>query len=382
MNVFFLSLDLFSIGGIQRYSRYVLQSLARASNVGRVTVASLAPPAWDGGFGDIRVDLTGGRSPLRKLMFVPAALRAMRSARPSLMICDHINIAPIAWVFGAITGTPYVLNVYAIDVWGPLPWLRRRALLAASRIVSDCEFTRDYLENGYPQLVGRITVVPDCVDTNRFTANPIRSTNTPPIILTVARLSDARSKGHDVVLRALGTLHRRGIDARYVIAGDGPGRARLEALAADLGVEASVTFLGAVEEAALPDVYRSCDVFALVSAFDTATGQGEGVPLVVLEAQACGKPVVTSRCDGSAESIVDGETGLLVDPADVSAVAERLALLLQDGDLRERMGAAARRLAERRFAVPVFDAAFGAIVDSFAAPAPETVALPSEAAIR
>ena len=82
--------------------------------------------------------------------------------------------------------------------------------------------------------------------------------------------------------------------------------------------------------------------------------EGEGIPLVVLEAQASGKPVVTSRLDGSAESIVDGETGFLVDPHDTAEVASALRRLLTEPEVAARMGAAARRLAAERFSYERF----------------------------
>jgi len=104
----------------------------------------------------------------------------------------------------------------------------------------------------------------------------------------------------------------------------------------------------------LPAVYARCDVFALVSLFSLARPpQGEGVPLVVLEAQACGKPVITSMCDGSAESILDGETGHLVTPNVPEEVADALVRLWPHA-VRQRMGAAARRFVEDHFAYPVF----------------------------
>jgi phosphatidylinositol alpha-1,6-mannosyltransferase len=401
MRVLLLSVDLFSYGGIQRYSRYLLQVLRRSPLVADVRVASLAARG-DRGFAErIDVDVSGGgRGLAHKLLFALRVMRLAGSRRADVVICDHVYLAPIAYVYGVLTGTPYWLNVYAIEVWGELSFPRRRALLRAGRIVSDCEFTKRYLEGRYPSLAGRIDVVRDCVDTERFCpptdadghltpafghpspcsgeglarerpAGPeqLERASAPDrrLILTLSRLAEGRSKGHEAVMRALGVLRGRGVEATYAIAGDGPDRHRLEGVARELGVGDSVVFRGAVADDELADVYRSADVFVLASAFRMGgTPQGEGVPLVTLEAQACGVPVITGRDDGSAESIVDGETGILIDPDDHVAIADALGRLLSDGALRARMGAAARALAVRQFSVEVFEQRIGDVISRFA----------------
>ena len=365
MSVLFVSIDLFSIGGIQRYSRYLLAALLRSPRIDRLAVASLAAPS-DGGFdAPVRVDATGGRGALGRLGFAATCWRLAQARRAALLIVDHVNLAPIAWLYRRLTGTPYWLNVYAIEVWGDLSWLRRRALLGAACIVSDCDYTRRVLEEKYPPLAGRIIVVPDCVDVDRFVPDAGKAAAAMPVVLTVSRLAEGRSKGHDAVLRALADLRRAGVDARYVIAGDGADRGRLESLVHELGLGARVRFTGRVDDADLPALYAAADVFALVSAFDGAW-QGEGVPLVVLEAQACGTPAITGSRDGCAESISDGETGILVDPADGAAIAAALVRLICDAPLRARMGAAARAFAERQFSVRSFETKIDAVAARFA----------------
>ena len=364
MNVLFLSLDLFSYGGIQRYSRYLLQALRRSPGVASIRIASLEAPDGAGFEQRLAVDAVG-RGPvlLRKPLFALDAVRLALSGHTALVICDHINLAPLAYVCGRLARRPYWLNVYAIEVWGDLSFLRRRALLGADVIVSDCDFTRRYLEERYPVLAGRITVVPDCVDVECFVPGSEGTAARTPTLLTVSRLAPGRSKGHERVMRALVELRSRGIEARYIIAGDGADRARLEAIAEAAGLRSSIEFRGVVSDAELPALYRECDVFALVSGFKMdGRPQGEGVPLVVLEAQSSGKPVVTSSRDGSAESIADGDTGILVDPADDRAITSALARLLSDAELRSRMGAAARRRAERQFSVEVFERRIGDVV--------------------
>ena len=104
---------------------------------------------------------------------------------------------------------------------------------------------------------------------------------------------------------------------------------------------------GAVEwwgwQVEMKNAYSRCHIVALPSAY------GEGVPTVLLEAAACGRPVVASNIPGCRRVVVEGETGLLVPPGDAPALAAALARLVQDGAMRKRMGEAGRRVAVERF---------------------------------
>ncbi len=147
-------------------------------------------------------------------------------------------------------------------------------------------------------------------------------------VLTLAAL--VPRKGVDVLIRGLAAL--RGSTPRTVllVAGDGPERARLEELARELGVGASVRFLGQREDKA--ELLAACDVFALAS-------RAEGLGVAALEAMALARPVVVSRVGGLGEAVVDGRTGLLVEPGDVAGLAAALARLRDDPALRARLGA-------------------------------------------
>jgi len=362
--VLFVAYDLHSIGGIQRYSRYELRALAELVGNAGLCVCSLHPrvgPQFDD---ELAVDVVGrGSSVPSKIGFERRVLRAAKEHRPDLVVCDHIVLAPIALAAARRARATLCVNVYGIEVWGRLPVWRRMALLRADVVVSDCEFTRGVLERRFPALRGRIGVVADCVDTRSFAPAEADGSfrdelglDGNPVVLTVSRLAPGRSKGQEVVMRALADLRRdSGIVVTYLVVGDGRDRPRLERLARELEIDGSVVFAGSVEDSRLPAVYGLCDVFVLVSGFRLGRNpEGEGVPLVVLEAQACGKPVVTSRLDGSAESIADGETGFLVDPHDPAEVGDALHRLVADRRLREQMGVAARRLAVEQFSFEIF----------------------------
>jgi phosphatidylinositol alpha-1,6-mannosyltransferase len=134
----------------------------------------------------------------------------------------------------------------------------------------------------------------------------------------------------------------------YLIVGTGPDEPRLRGLAAELGIGAAVTFAGYVSEDRLPDLYNLCDLFVMPNR-EEAGGDIEGFGMIFLEASAAGKPVVGGRSGGTADAIVHGVTGFLVDPEDVDELAATLQLLLANADLRETLGRAGRHRARSEF---------------------------------
>ncbi|MGE0877667.1 MAG: glycosyltransferase family 4 protein [Acidimicrobiia bacterium] len=170
------------------------------------------------------------------------------------------------------------------------------------------------------------------------------------IVACVSRL--VPRKGFDVVIEALGLLAPHRPDLRVVVAGGGRDRERLETLATRLG--APVTFLGRVPEDDLALVYGMSDVFAMCCRNRWAGLEQEGFGIVFLEAAACGIPQVAGDSGGAAEAVEHGVSGLVVDdPLDHRAVADAIARLVDDPDLRRRMGSAARARAEREFTYDV-----------------------------
>jgi phosphatidyl-myo-inositol dimannoside synthase len=159
-----------------------------------------------------------------------------------------------------------------------------------------------------------------------------------PVLLTVGRL--VPRKGVDVTIRALGILGDEFPDLRYVVVGEGPYRGELEQLAAKLGVTGRVLFTGAV--AGVTPYFGLCDVFVMPNR-RMYSGEEEGYGIVFLEAGIAGKPVIGGRSGGASEAVIDGSTGILVDPLDPSAVADAIRRLLNDSALRARVGEANRR---------------------------------------
>jgi phosphatidylinositol alpha-1,6-mannosyltransferase len=159
------------------------------------------------------------------------------------------------------------------------------------------------------------------------------------VLLTVSRLVER--KGHDMVIRALPAILDAAPDTIYLVVGGGPRAGFLRELAEETGVAASVVFCGAVPDGELAAYYTASDVFVMPSR--EVDGDVEGFGITFMEAAACGKPSVGGRTGGVAEAIVDGETGLLVDPTSTDDIARAAISLLADADLASRMGTAGKR---------------------------------------
>lgn len=164
-------------------------------------------------------------------------------------------------------------------------------------------------------------------------------------ILTVARLVEKKG-----VADAIRAVSRLPVDYEYVIAGDGPLRAELEALAAAEGVAARVRFVGARSAAEVADLLDAADVF-LAPSVTAADGDVEGVPVSIMEAMAAGLPVVSTRHSGIPELVADGVSGFLTAEHDVAGLTRRLSALAADSALRARMGEAGRDIVEREFEI-------------------------------
>ena len=157
-------------------------------------------------------------------------------------------------------------------------------------------------------------------------------------VATVARLN--HMKGHRFFLQAMAQLRQQGISIAYRIAGEGPERDAILAEIDRLGLQDQVQMMGSLDESRVLDLLRSVDKLALSS-----IGQGEAAPVTVMEAMACGLPVICSRIGGTGDMIRDGVDGFLVPQGDVAAIVDRLRRLQSDPEFAGAMGQTARQSA-------------------------------------
>ena len=160
------------------------------------------------------------------------------------------------------------------------------------------------------------------------------------ILGTVARLTT--QKGHCYLIEAAPRIVEAYPEAHFVFAGDGPLRSELESQTRRVGLEDHVHFLGFRSD--VRELMNDFDVFILPSLW-------EGLPNVVLEVMACGKPVVATSVDGTPEAVVHGQTGLLVPPRDTVALASAVIDILADGRKLKTMGMRGRKRVEETFSL-------------------------------
>lgn len=161
----------------------------------------------------------------------------------------------------------------------------------------------------------------------------------PPVIAAVSRLVE--KKGLFDLLEALRRVKDGGRSFRCIIYGDGPLLSDLSDAIVRLSLAGEVELAGPVTLARVRSALHEADIFALTP-FVTDNGDREGLPSSILEAMACGRPVVTTAVAGIPEAVIHEQTGLVAEPRDVASIAEQLERLLSDEPLRRRLGANAR----------------------------------------
>ncbi len=167
-----------------------------------------------------------------------------------------------------------------------------------------------------------------------------------PVMLTVARL--VPHKGQDTGIKVLAALTREFPQLRYVLAGEGHHEQALRTLAAELGVADRVIFAGAISDSSLPEAYATSTIYLGASRVDNEINV-EGFGISFLEASASGLPVVAGDSGGVRSAVRDGETGIVMPPLDVNAIAAAVARYIRDDDLRRSTGAAGRLAVETHY---------------------------------
>jgi phosphatidylinositol alpha-1,6-mannosyltransferase len=281
--------------------------------------------------------LRGGQNALLNA----AALAHAARLRPDVTLSAHIVASPAAAAIRRTLGARTVQYFHAEEI-GAKPRLAAFAAAQADASIAVSAYTSELIANtGAP--MQRVTVIANGTDLAEDDATGPALER--PTILTIARIEE-RYKGHDTMVRALALVLAKVPDAQWVVIGDGSLRPGLEHLARSYGVADSIRFLGAVSDEQRDAWLSRAQLLAMPSRLPAGGFAGEGFGIVYLEAAAHGRPVVAGNVGGAPDAVIDGETGLLVDPQSPPAVAEAIVRLLADRELAQRLGAAGRRRAQ------------------------------------
>jgi glycosyltransferase involved in cell wall biosynthesis len=281
------------------------------------------------------------------VLSLPSILR--RNQPNGLIVFFSLPSGPIGAVAKIFFGAPYLVSLRGGDVPGLVPELnllhklaaplRRYVLRHARALVSNSEGLRKLSEatDPYP-----VRVIPNGVDAEFFRPGAARSkasgSNSPLRILFVGRFQQQKNLGF--LLRQLGKLPSGSFELHLV--GDGPEKSRLKRLAVRLRIADAITWHGWVSRATLPAIYQSADCLVNPALY-------EGMPNAVLEAMACGLPVVASNVSGNEELVQDGKTGFIFKLKEPGTMLLALKELMANQKLRLDFGSAARARAVAEF---------------------------------
>jgi glycosyltransferase involved in cell wall biosynthesis len=267
-------------------------------------------------------------------------VRELHSSFPIDLIHAHgaLPCGAAAMFLGRTLDVPFVVSVHGLDVFAEKQagrflgsWTRRasmRVYREAKGVICISERVRQQLPD---DLHKKTRVIYNGVDSGIFA--PTCESSARLRILSVGNL--IAIKGHAVLLRAFADVLKTIPNVELEIIGDGPERNNLVRLADTLGISAHVIFRERQNRQAVAVAMQGCAVFALPSRY-------EGLGCVYLEAMACGKPAIGCLGQGIDEIIEDGSNGVLVTPENAVVLAEALKTLLQDPELRRRIGKAAQ----------------------------------------
>jgi glycosyltransferase involved in cell wall biosynthesis len=338
------------VGGIETKARILGEAFATRGHAVVVLARGDAPStSRDGDVPLVRLPYhqlpRRGRHVARQLRFarkLPGTIRALRRALADARTDVVLTLAVSSYapyMIGLAGAVPVVLSLEGGELgFTSHPHVLRRALRRATHVVAVATSLRRAAVELAPEIDSRATVILNGVDSERFETGPAFR-HPRPYVLAVGRLS--RQKGLDVLLDAFARLGNGDVD--LLVAGEGPERRALEARRRELGLDRHVHFLGTVDGADTPALYRGAVLVACPSRW-------EGLPLVCLEAMASGRAVVASAVDGVPEAVLADETGVLVPPDDPAALASALSGLLHAPERRDRLGARGAAIVRERFA--------------------------------
>ena len=313
-----------------------IRQLRRALGDKNVRVEMFSPTFWSPGY------------TLRRIIFNLSVTPRLQRSR-----CDWIVGFDLdGFHYGRSKTIPYIASIKGViadeltneqgvtrAVLRLQAGLERLAVHRADVVMATSQYSRDRIIGAYGISMQKIVVVPELIDLQSWEdeiGQTVCQAN-PPAILTVAHMYSRKNLG--LLMYAYARLRDLQVPFQGWVVGEGPRRRKWERLKDSLNLGQQVRFLGTIPRRDLMEHYRRAAIFCLPS-------RQEGFGIVFLEAMACCKPVIAARASAIPETVLDGETGILVDPNDAQGLAEALATLLLDPARSRVIGEAGRRRVE------------------------------------
>jgi colanic acid/amylovoran biosynthesis glycosyltransferase len=306
---------------------------------------------------------------IRALYLYPRAVWMAGNMRSRGVCHMHVHFAThpalTAWIIHQLTGIPYSVTVHAHDIYVNKTMLAEKITDARS-VVAISEFNRQYLIDYLGDWVkDKISVIHCGIDTGRYRFDAAAPTGADTGVFEIVCIGSLQPyKGLSGLLDACAILHRRGISFRCRIIGGGELYEYLGNRIKSLKLEGYVELLGPRKQQEVAAFLASADCYVQPSVI-TKTGKMEGIPVSIMEAMASGLPVVAANLSGIPELVRDGETGLLVEPADPVGLADALMKIHADPVLASRLARNGRKLVLAEFDLSSTSLELSDLLESF-----------------
>ena len=334
--VLFLTLKVFSAtGGIEKVCRVAGKALneIQVAEGGKFRVMSMYESSQDAaGNKYFPAEKFKGFNK-RKSRFIFAAIKA--GMYSDVIILSHINLLLAGWLIKKIRPSKkLILLAHGIEVWEPFSAWKKIMLNTCNEIISVSNFTSASVQEQLKNTQIKFSVVNNCLDP--FLPPPTAAKKNPallkkysigandPVLLTLTRLSATeRVKGYHTVMGIVAQLKKKYPSIRYLLAGkaDAAERKFLEQLICTLHLEENVILTGYVADDELAEYFQLADLYVMPS-------KKEGFGIIFIEAMFYGLPVIAGNKDGSADALLNGELGLLVNPDDVDEIKNAIEKML------------------------------------------------------
>jgi glycogen(starch) synthase len=345
-----------TIGGVEVLSHHLLTELRRRGHeiltiAGRARSDPLGPQTFDG-LDLVKLDFelaVASRDlvALRGVKTVVAELVA--NFRPDVLHLNDVLMSSFFFMRGGASGyLPRVLTLHSPIRPAGKDGLQARLAADAEHVVAVSQAQYDAAAATMPELQSKMSTILNALPMPSL--QPTELPFTPPVLLCIGRLQS--DKGFDLAIRTFARLRDRGVVAKLTLAGDGPEKGRLVALARDIGIAGQIEFPGWVMPDQVGALINTATMVVMPSRWPEPFG------LVALQAAQMGRPVVACAVGGLPEVIDHGVTGVLVAPDDEQAMADAIEKILSDAPAARRMGESARRQARTKFD-------FSALVDAY-----------------